>query len=172
MFDKQVQTAEYENDVKCSSPGLRVVRQNPAGLYFIRKIMIRILIIADQPAISKALLMNLTAETDFEVVGVAGNLETTLRLTQQTNPNVMIIDVDMPGADGIWVSTRVRSLFPSVKIVFLSHHDCISTQSHVENLGAAFVLKSMPANTLISTIREILRTAPQKTSRRNLYKGI
>jgi DNA-binding NarL/FixJ family response regulator len=134
--------------------------------------MIRILIIADQPAISKALLMNLSAETDFAVVGVAENLETTLQLSYQKNPTVMIVDIDMLGANGVLISNRVRSLYPSIKIVFLSHHDCITTQSHVESVGAAFILKSMPADTLISTIREILRTSSQKTSRRNHYKGI
>jgi len=123
--------------------------------------MIRLLIVEDQPAVRKGLLMRLAAEPDLSVVGEAPDGEAALHLVACLCPDVVLIDIEMPGMDGIDTASALRSIYPHASVVILSMHDDPLTRSRAEDAGAAaFVGKSMPADTLLTTIRQVAHFIP------------
>ena len=123
--------------------------------------MIRLLIVEDQPAVRKGLLMRLAAEADLLVVGEASDGEAALDLAVCHCPDVVLIDIEMPGMDGIATASAFHSIYPQAAVIILSMHDDVLTRSRAEEAGAvAFVGKSMPADTLLTTIRQVAHFIP------------
>ena len=118
--------------------------------------MIRLLIVDDQWAVRQGLHMLLTAEPDLQVVGEASDGEGALSLAQTLNPDVVLMDVEMPHADGIATTQALRAACPHAAVIMLSIHDDAHTRERAEHAGAAaFVSKSMPAQVLLATIRQV-----------------
>ena len=85
--------------------------------------IIRVLIVDDQAFFSEMLRRTLSTEPGLEVVGVAPDGETALRLARQTSPDVVIMDIELPGAvDGIEAGSRIKRERPQTGIVILSAH--------------------------------------------------
>jgi len=123
--------------------------------------MIRLLIVEDQPAVRKGLLMRLAAEADLLVVGEASDGEAALDLAVCHCPDVVLIDIEMPGMDGIATASAFHSIYPRASVIILSMHDDALTRSRAEEAGAAaFVSKAMPADTLLTTIRQVAHFIP------------
>jgi DNA-binding NarL/FixJ family response regulator len=120
--------------------------------------MIRLLIVGDQPGVRRGLLMRLAAEADFDVIGEAADVQTALRLVALLAPDVVLVDVDMPGLDGMAMTSALCSLCPNASTIMLSFRDDVHTRSLAEQTGAAaFVVKSLPAAALLSAIRQVSR---------------
>jgi DNA-binding NarL/FixJ family response regulator len=118
--------------------------------------MIRLLIVDDQAAVRQGLRMLLAAEPDLQVVGEASDGEGALSLAQTLNPDVVLMDVEMPHADGIATTQALRTACPHVAVIMLTIHDDAHTRERAEHAGAAaFVPKSMPAKVLLATIRQV-----------------
>ena len=118
--------------------------------------MIRVLIVDDQPAVRQGLRMRLAAEPDLEVVGEAADGEVALSCAQALCPDVVLMDVEMPGMDGIAATDTLRKLCPSTAVIVLSMYDDARTRARAEGAGAAaFVGKSLPTDTLLATIRQV-----------------
>jgi len=117
--------------------------------------MIRLLIVDDQSAVRQGLQMVLTAEPDLQVVGEASDGEGALSLAQTLNPDVVLMDVEMPHADGIATTQALHTACPHAAVIMLSIHDDAHTRERAERAGAAaFVPKSMPAKVLLAAIRQ------------------
>jgi DNA-binding NarL/FixJ family response regulator len=120
----------------------------------IEAIMIRLLIVADQPSVRKGLQMRLAAETDFSVIGEASDSGVALDLARTLCPDIVLIDMDMPHMDGIALTGELHQFCPQAALIILSINDDVSTCARAENAGAtALIAKSMPADTLLTTIR-------------------
>ena len=120
--------------------------------------MIRLLIVDDQLAVRQGLRMLLTAEPDFQVVGEASDGEGALSLAQTLNPDVVLMDVEMPHSDGIAAAQALHTACPHVAVIMLSIHDDAMTQALARKAGAAaFVPKSIPADMLLAAIRQVAR---------------
>jgi DNA-binding NarL/FixJ family response regulator len=123
--------------------------------------MIRLLIVEDQPAVRKGLLMRLAAEPDLLVVGEAPDGAAALDVAACLCPDVVLIDIEMPDMDGIATASALRSIYPHASVIILSMHDDALTRSRAKEAGvAAFVGKSMPADTLLTTIRQVAHFIP------------
>jgi two-component system, NarL family, response regulator NreC len=123
--------------------------------------MIRLLIVEDQPAVRKGLLMRLAAEHDFLVIGETGDGETALKMAIELCPDVVLIDVEMPNMDGIDATRAIHLACPHSSVIVLSIHDDAALLARAEDAGAvAFVCKSMPAETLLATIRQFAGFIP------------
>ena len=84
---------------------------------------IRVLIVDDSKSICQLLLVALKSQPDIEIVGFAHDGETALKAAQQLQPDVAIIDVEMPGMDGIETTRRFSKFFPTTKTLILTHHN-------------------------------------------------
>src|SRR5437763_557194 len=83
-------------------------------------LMIRVLLVDDQAVVRRALRVRFHLEPDLEVVGVASTGSETLTLAQTLTPDVVLMDVEMPGMDGIEATAALRRVVPHAAVVILS----------------------------------------------------
>ena len=117
--------------------------------------MIRLLIVDDQSAVRKGLKLRLAAEPDLSVVGEASDGVAALERAQALHPDIVLMDVEMPGMDGIAAANALREIRPNICVIMLSIHDDARTRSCAEKAGAvAFISKSVPTDRLLAAIRQ------------------
>jgi DNA-binding NarL/FixJ family response regulator len=115
-----------------------------------------ILLADDHQIVRQGLRAILKAEADFQLAGEASDGLETLRLVERLQPDVMVLDLMMPGLNGMEVARQVSRRSPRTRVVILSMH---STEAYVvEALRAgasAYVLKESSAEELVRAIREV-----------------
>jgi two-component system, NarL family, response regulator LiaR len=120
--------------------------------------MIKILLVDDQAMVRQGLKMQFALERDLNVVGEAGNGKIALELVQVLQPDLVIMDVEMPIMDGITATKALHDLTPQIPVIVLSLHGDQHTRLRAEEAGAAaFVEKSGGIGLLLEAIR---RAAP------------
>jgi DNA-binding NarL/FixJ family response regulator len=119
---------------------------------------IRLLLVDDQPVVLHGLRMWLGLEPDLVVVGVADNGADVGGLVETLHPHVVVMDVEMPGLDGVAATAVVHALRPGLPVVMLTLHDDVETRVRGWVAGAsAFVAKHDAEPALVHTIREVAR---------------
>jgi len=117
--------------------------------------VIRLLLVDDQPQVRRGLMMRLALEPDVEVVGEAGDAERAIELARSLRPDVIIMDVELPGMDGIDATRALRNALPQTAIVMLSLHDDNETVARAKAAGAtSFVAKHRMEGPLLAAIRD------------------
>jgi DNA-binding NarL/FixJ family response regulator len=120
--------------------------------------MIRLLLVDDQPAVRRGLLMRLHLEPDIQIVGEASTGREALRLAQSLAPDVVLMDVEMPEMDGIEATAALRLAISQSAVVILSIHDDAQTRGRAQAAGAvAFVEKRGTTDSLLAAIRQAAR---------------
>ncbi len=100
--------------------------------------------------------MLLAGEPDLCVLGEAADGASALDLAVRLQPDIVLLDVDMPRLDGITTARSLRWICPQAGIIILSIHDDAGIRENAAEAGAAaFVAKSMPATTLLTAIRQV-----------------
>jgi DNA-binding NarL/FixJ family response regulator len=123
--------------------------------------VIKLLLVDDQPILRRGLVMRLTLEPDIQIVGEAGNGEEALALTQELSPDIVLMDVEMPGMDGVAATMALRAIAPSSAVVMLSIHDDMVTRARALRAGAvAFVGKDGTTEMLLAAIRQAAPPSP------------
>ena len=89
----------------------------------ISAISMRILIADDNERIRRALKEIISSETHSEVCGEAADGEMALRLARELRPDLVLLDVSMPGLGGLEVARMLRHESPEIKIIIMSQHD-------------------------------------------------
>jgi DNA-binding NarL/FixJ family response regulator len=79
----------------------------------------RILVVDDQPVVRSGLITMLGTQSDLEVVGEAADGATAVRLATRLRPDVVVMDIRMPGVDGIEATRQVRAITPNAPRVVL-----------------------------------------------------
>jgi DNA-binding NarL/FixJ family response regulator len=119
---------------------------------------IRLLLVDDQPAVLRGLRMWLALEPDLMVVGEAATGTDVGELINSVSPDCVLMDVEMPGLDGVDATAVVHALRPALPVVILSLHDDIETRVRAWIAGAAaFVAKHEVEPVLVRTIRDVVR---------------
>ena len=119
---------------------------------------IRVLIADDHAILRSGLRMLIRAEPDMEVVGEATDLDETIRLARSLAPNVVTLDLSMPGSTGLASVEKLRAAVPSARIVVLTMHDDAAYVRSAIALGASgYLAKSAADSTLIGAIRSVAR---------------
>jgi DNA-binding NarL/FixJ family response regulator len=105
--------------------------------------MKKILIVDDQSVIRTGLKLHFDTVEGFEVVGEARDGAEALRQVALLNPDIVLMDLDMPVMDGLEATARLTMSHPTVIVVILSIHDDPTIREQVRAAGAAaFVAKS------------------------------
>ncbi|MBC7233898.1 MAG: response regulator transcription factor [Chloroflexi bacterium] len=119
--------------------------------------MTTIVLADDHHLVRQGLRALLTAEPDFAVVGEAGEgVEATL-LTERLQPDVLIVDMAMPGLNGAEVARQVSKRSPRTRVIMLSMHDSDPYVIEALRAGAvAYVLKDSTAQDLVHAVRSVM----------------
>jgi two-component system response regulator DegU len=83
---------------------------------------IRILLIDDHSVVRSGLGQMLELEEDLKVVGEASNAEEALKIVDIVSPDIILMDIKMPGMDGVRLTKEIKQSFPSIKIIMLTLH--------------------------------------------------
>lgn len=120
--------------------------------------MIRILLVDDQAIIREALKVLLEQEQDFEIVGTANNGQAAIEQVDALRPDILLIDILMPGMDGVTATQIICQRFPETKVIVLSGHDDEEYLANALRAGAkGYLLKTTGGQDLASTIRAVQR---------------
>jgi DNA-binding NarL/FixJ family response regulator len=115
---------------------------------------IHILIVDDHPVVRDGLVAILGTQPDFEIAGEAASGEEALGIFQQRQPDVVLLDLEMPGMDGVEVIQRLREARPQVKIVVFTAFDTDERILSALQAGAkGYLLKGAPRAELFEAIR-------------------
>ena len=118
--------------------------------------MISVLIADDQHLIRKGLRMLLEAEPDLRVAGEAGDGGQALAQARQLDPDVILMDVRMPGLDGIQATTQLAQAGSRAKILMLTTFNLDEYVYHAMKAGASgFLLKDATSEQLTGAIRAV-----------------
>ncbi len=118
--------------------------------------MIRILIVDDQALVRQGLASLLSLETDFQIVGEAGNGDQAVSMAESLEPDIVLMDIRMPGRDGVAATRIIREKLPETKILVLTTFDDDEYIVQAMHAGAAgYLLKDTPTEQLASTIRAL-----------------
>ena len=115
---------------------------------------IRILIADDHPVVREGLAGMLAGQSDFEVVGLAEDGEAGVRLHHELSPDVTLMDLQMPGLDGVGAIEAIKAQQPSARILVLTTYDSDADILRAIEAGATgYLLKDTPREELFRAIR-------------------
>ena len=118
--------------------------------------MIRVLLVDDQSLLRMGFRLILEAEPDIEVVGEAGDGAAGVGMTSALHPDVVLMDVRMPGTDGIAATRLITAAHPATKVLILTTFDLDEYVFAGLKAGASgFLLKDAPPAELLTAIRTV-----------------
>ncbi len=117
---------------------------------------IRILIADDHAVVRDGTRQILSQEDDMEVIAEASDGGEAIRLAGTMKPDVAIIDIAMPGIDGIEATRKIKSQYPEIAVLILSAYDDDQFVFSLLEAGAAgYLLKSVRGRELIDAVRQV-----------------
>lgn len=118
--------------------------------------MIRILLVDDQALLCEVLKTWLDVEEDIQVVGIGHNGQEAIEQVNMLQPDIVLMDIDMPQMDGLKATKIICERFPQVKVIFLSGHDDDAYLGKSLRAGAkGYLLKNTTAEELVKKIRSV-----------------
>ena len=120
--------------------------------------MIGVLVVDDQNLVRQALQMNLQAESDLEVIGSADNGVQALEKIESLNPDVVLLDLEMPGMDGFTTLQIITQRFPKIRVLVLSSYEDEEHLNQAIKAGAkGYLQKNTPVSELTTAIRYVFK---------------
>jgi len=119
--------------------------------------VIRVLIAEDQGLVRGALKALLAMEDDIEIVADTDRADRVVSLALETKPDVALLDIEMPGGDGITAAGQLRKALPACKVLILTTFGRPGfLRRAMENGASGFMLKDAPAHELALAIRRTM----------------
>ena len=119
--------------------------------------MISILLVDDHSVVRRGLRAVLEAVPDFRVVGETGDGLEAVRLVEELRPQILVLDLMMPGVGGLEVARQVTHRFPATRVVILSMH---ANEAYVlealRNGARGYVLKDAGGGELVQAVRAVV----------------
>ena len=117
---------------------------------------IRVLVVDDHAVVREGIRHVLAGEPGFEVVGEAANGEQALALARSQRPDVVVLDVTMPGESGLRVAPRLRAAVPNARVLIMSMHENAEYVREGVRAGASgYLLKDSAAAELRLAVRAV-----------------
>ncbi|MCI2082078.1 MAG: response regulator transcription factor [Bacteroidales bacterium] len=115
------------------------------------------IVVDDHPLMLEGISSVISRKSDrIEVVGTASSYDALFKLLEKESPDIVLLDIIMPGMSGIEVAKRLRREYPDVKILMLSSNCSEITLMEAMNVGInGFISKSVPASELITAVEYI-----------------
>jgi two-component system response regulator NreC len=118
-------------------------------------VSISIILADDHPVVRRGMQALLESEPDFYIAGIAADGLETVRLTEKLRPNVLVLDLMMPGLSGLEVLRIVRERSPQTRTVVLSMYSTTAFVAQALQSGATgYVLKGCTEENLVRAVRE------------------
>lgn len=118
--------------------------------------MTTIVLAEDHQIVRQGLRAFLEAEVEFSIVGEAGDGLEAVNLTERLHPDVLVVDLMMPGLTGLEVTRQVCKRSPNTRVIILSmHSDEAYVLEALRNGAAGYVLKEASMNELVHAIHEV-----------------
>jgi DNA-binding NarL/FixJ family response regulator len=117
----------------------------------------RILIADDDPEIREQVRQLLATREGFEACGEACNGEEAIERAKQLQPDLIILDAEMPGVDGLEAARIIRKFFPEIRILIFSVHKSEEMRQQAIHAGAAGYLLKSDGRQLLKAIETVLR---------------
>lgn len=119
---------------------------------------IRVLLTDDHTLFRQGIRTLLAGEADIEIAGEANNAADAVTLAAQLRPDIVLMDIGMPGMSSFEATRQIRKDRPDTRIVFLSMYDDEDYLAECVEIGASgYILKESPAEQLVSALREVHR---------------
>lgn len=123
---------------------------------------LRLLIVDDHPVVRDGLRGMLAGHAEFEVLGEAADGDQAVRLAEKLQPDLVMMDLRMPGTDGVSATAQIKTRWPAIKVLVLTTYD---TDSHI--------LRAAPGEQLspreVDVLTWVARGASNKEIARHLH---
>ncbi len=117
---------------------------------------IRVFVADDHDVLREGIRLLLEKESDFEMVGEAENGDDAVDKVCQLLPDIVLMDITMPGSNGLEATRRIKQKLPAIKILILTMHETDQYLSEMLEVGASgYVVKTTTGSELISAIRSV-----------------
>ena len=117
-----------------------------------------LLLVDDHALFREGLISLLSYQDDFIVVGEAEDAESALAQARATEPDVVLMDVELPGEDGVVATRRLKVEMPAVAVVMLTVHDDSQTLFEAIKAGAqGYMVKNVRSRELLEQLRGLAR---------------
>jgi len=115
---------------------------------------IRVLLVDDHPVMRDGLRLVLSTQSDFEVVSEAANGDEAIALARRTHPDIVLMDLEMPGIDGMQATESIKREFPQMHIIVFTAYFSDEQIIGAMRAGASgYLLKGAPRGELFQAIR-------------------
>jgi len=119
---------------------------------------IRVLVVDDHAVVREGIRSVLVAQPGFQVVGDAADAAQAVALAERHEPDVVLLDITMPGESGLAVAARLRDRLPAARVLVLSMHDRSEYVLEAVRAGASgYLLKDATPATLRDAVRAVHR---------------
>ncbi|TVQ29022.1 MAG: DNA-binding response regulator [Spirochaetaceae bacterium] len=135
----------------------------------------RVAVVDDDGLIRDGLGAILETHDDIEFVGAAADGQAGVDLCGRLDPDVVLMDVRMPGTDGVAATARIKAAHPQIKVIILTTFDDADYIRGAMDAGAeGYILKSSPADAIVESVRAVHRgtTVLQTEIARRLAGGL
>lgn len=117
----------------------------------------KVFIVEDHPVFRQGLMQMLAAESDLKVVGFSGDAAGACRDIAKAQPDLVLVDIGLPGKSGLELIKEIRATNPKVKLLVVSMHDQALYADRVLRAGGAgYVMKQEAPEEIIHAIRDVL----------------
>src|SRR5919109_660353 len=115
---------------------------------------VRLLLVDDHALFREGLIALLAYQDDFSVVGEAEDAESALAQARALEPDIVLMDIELPGEDGVSATQRLKMEMPAVTVVMLTAHDDSQTLFEAIKAGAqGYLIKNMRSRELLEQLR-------------------
>jgi DNA-binding NarL/FixJ family response regulator len=118
----------------------------------------RLLLVDDHALFREGLVGLFAYQDDFLIVGEASDSATAISKVAEVHPDIVLMDIDMPGEDGIATTRKIKSEFPDVTVVMLTVHDATDKLLEAIKAGAqGYLVKNIRSAELLDQLRGLKR---------------
>ena len=116
----------------------------------------RVLVVDDHEIARRGIRSVLSADVNLDVICEAVDGEEAIKRAAELHPSIILLDITLPGMNGIQAARRIRVVSPDSRIIFLSQHDSVQIAKDALGVGAkAYVVKSDAGRDLLAAIQAV-----------------